>query len=143
MNKKGFFITPIIFIVFFIIAVLFSYHVSGIDNEIAYGIQKTSSIQKGIHDIQKEQLSQIYFVKTAVYMCRETENTCEAITLQQCTRDVMEDKFGTNMDLKITNNSGVYHVEFNMQSFSAKNINMTSDSVEVKTELNKQLINCS
>jgi len=46
------------------------------------------------------------------------------------------------MDLKITNNSGIYYTEFEMESFSAKNINMTSDSVEVKTELNKGLLGC-
>ena len=142
MNKKGFFITPIIFIVFFIIAVLFSYYISGIDNEIAYGIQKTASIEKAMHDIQKEQLSQIYLVKTTAYSCRKIENSCNEENISRCVDDALMGRFETDLNIEITNVSNTIYAEFDLSSFSARNINMTANSVRTKTELNRGLLGC-
>lgn len=141
MNKKGFFITPIIFIVFFIIAVLFSYYVTGLDKEISYGIQKSASVEKAIHDLQKEQLSQFYFVKTAAYDCA-IDNPCNASIAEQCAKNKLIERFGESLGLNFFNESGKIYAEFEIWSFNARNINMTSDKVKVKTELNHKLMGC-
>ncbi len=147
VTKKGFIITPIIFIAFFIIAILFSFYVSNIDNEISYGIQKSSTIEKGIHDIQKKQINQINFVKTTTYKCSDitcynSSDSSSVTFIKNCVEGNLTEKFGIwDWDYKLINISRTIIFRFNMTSFNATNINMNSNSTIVEGVLHKKLLN--
>jgi hypothetical protein len=141
LSKKGFMITPIIFIAFFLIAVIFSFYVSDVDREIAYGVQKGAAVEKGVHDLQKERINQITFVKVSVYKCSKVD-PCNLTNIVPCAKGNLTEIFGSDLDLSITNMSNIIYANFNMSGFNATNINMTSDNVMIQAELNKELLGC-
>ncbi len=122
LNKKGFVIAPIVFIVMLMIAITFSLYVSSIDREIAKGIRTSSSVQMGIYEIEKELIRQETFVRLAIRACFE-EN------IENCVDDKLNDALGDwDWNVKIDENS----FQFNSKPINATNINMTSDSIKIQ-----------
>lgn len=149
LSKKGFVITPIIFIAFFIIAIVFSSYVANVDREVAYSIRKSSSIEKGVHNIQKAQTNQINFARIATYKCSETNcynssNSSSVDAIETCVNSSLTEKFKPhNWNILISNSSGAIYLKFSTTPFSASNINMTSDSIKVNETLCKDFLNTS
>jgi len=148
LKKKGFMISPILFIIFFLIAVAFSFYVSGIDKKISYGIQKSSMIEKSVYDIEKKQINQITFAEVATYKCSETNcynssNSSSINAIKNCTERNLNSTFGnnTNWGYEIQNTSGAFYFKFNMSEFKAISTNMSSNSSTVTKVLNSELLN--
>ncbi len=122
LNKKGFIVAPIIFIVFFLIAVVFSFYVSSIDNEIARGIQTSASIQLGIYEIEKGLINQENFVRIAMH-----ENI-EEYDIEYN----LNNTFGEHVwKLSIIENG----FEFSSKPINATNINMNLNSSKIEGEI--------
>lgn len=82
-NKKGFMITPLLFIAFMIIAIIYSFYVSDIDNQMAASVEKTAHIEKKINDVYDQRINYLTYAKSAVYSCQfnysagcSTPNSC-------------------------------------------------------------------
>jgi hypothetical protein len=143
LNKKGFVITPIIFIAFFLIAMVFSFYVSGIDSDTAKGIQTSATVEKAVLDIYKQQINQINFAKLATYDC--STSNCYSLdnksTIESCVNTKLTNQFNdTSWNTNITSESGIYRISVNLSSFNAMNINMTSNRVYERAELHKALL---
>jgi hypothetical protein len=67
VNKKGYMITPIIFVVFMIIAVIFSFYVSEIDLEMTSSIQTSSRVEKEINNVYEARMNQLNYAKLVAY----------------------------------------------------------------------------
>lgn len=149
LNTKGFMITPIVFLAFFIIVIVFSAYVTSLDRESAYSIRKSASIEKGVHDIQKAQTNQQIFAKIAAYKCSETDcynssNSSSVDAIKTCVNNSLTEKFKSyNWDIDISNSSGAIDLTFNTMPFNASNINMSSNSIRVQELLSKDFLNTS
>ena len=99
LNKKAYMITPLIFVVFMIIAVIFSFYVSDIDKKNAEGIRSAGIIDKGIIEIQKEQINQVNFVKLVTYDCSKTIccNSTNLGNLENCIEQELETIYEQNV----------------------------------------------
>lgn len=150
INKKGYMITPIIFITLFLIAVIFTLYESNIDADTAAGIRISASIEKGVTDIYKKQIEQVNFAKLAAYEC--SQDYCYNITeglsspgLRRCINDSLNITYeNSTWDISVTNDSTRYYLNFSLSAFNITNINMSSDRKYVNTELNTKFLNrCS
>lgn len=120
MNKKGFVVAPVIFIVMLMIAITFSLYVSSIDREIAKGVRTSASIQMGVYEIEKELIRQETFVRLAIHECN-----CDKI----CVEDELNDTLGDwDWNVKIDENS----FQFNSLPINATNINMNLNSSKIE-----------
>lgn len=142
MLKKGFLITPIVFIIFFLIAVAFSNHILRMDKEISKSIQIVSSIEKGMHEIEKMKIAQISFVKVSTYLCSKENcypnNKSEIV---KCVEENLTKVYGEwDWNYDIYGSEDIFF-EFNMTQFKATDINMTSNSILVKGFVNKKFLN--
>ena len=135
LNKKGYMITPILFIVFFLIAIIFSFYVSQIDADVAQGIRISATIEKGITDTYKLQNEQINFAKLSAYKCSERYcySSGNETLVEYCINKSMNKVYGNlSWDPELTNTT----LEFNLESFNITNINMNSNRIYTKTGLN-------
>jgi hypothetical protein len=142
LNKKGYMITPILFIVFLLIAMIFSFYVSDIDKANAKSITLSASIDKGVADIYKEQINQFTYAKNLAYDCSEITHYSAGneSTIETCINNNMTARFNdTSWNSDITNPSSIYTLGINLTSMKSTNINMTSDRVYLRTVLNSQL----
>ena len=152
MNKKGYMITPIIFITLFIIALMFTLYFSKIDAETAAGIKISATIEKGITDIYKSQNEQINFAKIAAYECSgkycyNLTNSTNRTKIENCVNDSLNLMYGNitwgllpTSAPSLSNVSARCYISFNLSSFSITNINMDSNREYVKTELNDNFL---
>ena len=144
LNKKGFFITPILFVIFLLIAIsLYAYN-KKLDDILSYEILKSSVVEKGIHEIRKKQINQITYAELLIYKCAEEHcfNFSNPSNVTLCEKQVEENltkRFGNNTwNLEINN----YTYTMNLKSINATNINMTSDIVKVRGALSKNYLKC-
>jgi hypothetical protein len=140
LGKKGFVITPVIFIAFMLIAITFSFYISDIDSDISQGIQKAAAVEKAVTDIYKYQINQVNYAKLAAYKCSDL--TCYSLgnesTVEDCVESSLNNTFSnTSWNVDISNDTEIYHIGFDISSFNATNINMTSDRSYVRSELHK------
>lgn len=135
VNRKAYLITPIIFIVLFLIAILFALYSSKIDADIAQGIRISASVEKGITDIYKMQIEQTNFAKLSVYNCSKAfcyNESASNWNLKNCINNSLNSQYGNqSWNIALTNSS----VSFNTSSFNITNINMESDRIYTKTKL--------
>lgn len=130
LNKRGFVVAPIIFIVCFLIAVGFSYYVTSIDNEISTGVRTSASIQMGIYEMEKERINQVNFAKISIYNC------CADIA---CVENKLDESFGKHeWNLRICGDS----FEFNLKPVNATNINMNLGNIEIEGKLFDDFYKC-
>ena len=141
LNKKAYMITPLIFVVFMIIAVIFSFYVSDIDKKNAEGIRSAGMIDKGILEIQKEQINQVNFVKLVTYDCSKTIccNSTNLGNLENCIEQELETIYGGIWSVDINNCN---EIGFELSSFSATNINMASNKEYVWITLSDKIRVC-
>ena len=143
-NKKGFVITPIIFIAFFLIALIFSFYVSDIDSETAKGIQTAASVEKAVLDIYKLQINQFNFAKLSAYNCSSSNcySSGNESIIESCVNTKLNSQFNdSNWNTDISNNSGIYRIAVNLSSFNATNINMKSNRVYERGVLHPEFLN--
>jgi hypothetical protein len=143
LNKKGFVITPIIFVAFFLIAMVFSFYVSGIDSDTAKGIQTSATVEKAVLDTYKQQINQINFAKLAAYDCSGLNcySPGNKSTIESCINTKLTSQFNdTRWNTNITSDSGIYRISVNLSSFNAININMTSNRVYERAALHPALL---
>ena len=142
-SKKGFVITPIIFVAFFLIAMVFSFYVSGIDSDTAKGIQTSATVEKAVLNIYKQQINQINFAKLAAYDCSGSNcySSGNESIIESCVNTKLNNQFNdTNWNTNITDDSGIYRIVVNLSSFNAININMTSNRVNERAILHPALL---
>jgi len=144
MNKRGYMITPIIFITLFLIAIIFTLYFSKIDTQTAAGIRISASIEKGITDVYKAQIEQTNFAKLAAYECSETycynlTDVTNKTKIQDCVNQSLNDMYG-NLTWKpsLSNVSAQCYISFNLSAVNITNINMDSDREYITTELNSK-----
>ena len=144
LNKKGYMITPILFIVFFLIAIIFSIYVSDIDSDSAQGIRISASIEKGITDIYKMQNEQINFAKLSAYECSESQcyNISKETIIEYCINKSLNKQYGNfSWSPDLINNSNTIYLYFNLNAFNATNINMNSNRSYTQVRLNNKFFN--
>jgi hypothetical protein len=132
LNKKGFMITPIIFIALFLIAMVFSFYLSGIDADTSKGMQTAAAVEKGALDIYKKQINQMNFAKLSAYECSSSNcySSANESIIESCVNTKLNNYFNdTNWNTDISNDSGIYRISVNLSSFNVTNINMESDRV--------------
>jgi hypothetical protein len=142
-GKKGYMITPIIFIAFLLISVVFALFVSGTDSSYAEGVIAASSVEKSISDIYELQADQINLAKLFAYTCSETFCYPSNETgLENCIRNNLTDQYNeTGWGLDVYNQSGKHFLQLKLSSFNATNINMTSDRITIDRVLSKDFLN--
>lgn len=144
LNKKGFVITPLIFIAFMLITVVFAFYISDIDKDFAKGIQISATVEKSILDIYKDQINQINFAKLAAYDC--SNSYCYSLSnksiVESCINTKLDNKFNdSNWNTDINSNAGSHYIQVNLSSFNATNINMSSNRVYEKELLHPAFFN--
>lgn len=72
LNKKGYMITPMIFIVFMIIAIAYSVYMYDFDSNIVNSIQTSAKIEKGIQQVYETRINQVNFAKLSAYQLSNT-----------------------------------------------------------------------
>jgi len=92
MSKKAFFIAPLFFIAFFIIAYSLSQGINTINEKQAYFLQKQMEIDKGFFDLKKLEISNNSLLKVKLYNCSETANNLEELDI--CTNSKIENYNG-------------------------------------------------
>ena len=153
MNKRAYLITPIIFITLFLIAVIFTLYLSKIDASTAAGIRISASIEKGVTDVYKSQNEQINYAKLSAYACSKTycynltdKANTNKTNIENCVNQSLNDQYGnltwgpsTAFAPVLSNVSTTCYINFNLSSVNLvniTNINMDSDRVYTKAELN-------
>lgn len=146
LNKKGYMITPIIFITLFLIAIIFTLYFSKIDAQTAAGIRVSASVEKGITDVYKLQNEQINFAKLSAYECSEkycfnSTTDTNATQIELCINNSLNTQYG-NLSWSPDLANGTYiYLKFNLSSVNITNINMSSDREYVTIELNGNFFN--
>ncbi len=142
MTKKGFMVSPVVFIALFFIAIAFSYYASSIDNKMAYSIKEVSSIEKGNFDIQKKQLVMETFAEAATYKCsQDFPYPCNKTDLENCVEGDLNSTFGDfNWEFKLSGDE-VIKIELYLPQIKATNINMTSDIIYIEKSVDKNFVN--
>jgi hypothetical protein len=139
LGKKGYMITPIIFIAFLLISVAFSFYVSDIDTRFSDSIVTSSMISKSIDSIYEKQLDQINLAKLYAYSC--SANYCypnKTVALVSCVNSNMTVRYGNQTggwNTIIYNQSSKYYINITLNSFNATNINMTSERITISRTL--------
>lgn len=136
-SKKGYMITPIIFIAFLLISVIFSFYVSDIDSQFSHGIITSALISKGVDEIYEKQIDQINLAKLYAYEC--SKYYCypnNETALESCISGNLTERYGeTGWGIDIYNQSGVYYIKMKISSFNVTNINMASERITINRTL--------
>ena len=144
-SKKGYMITPIIFIAFLLISVVFSFYVSDLDTKFSKGIMVSASIEKGVNNIYKMQTDQITLAKLFTYNCSLSycynASSPSHTALNNCVNQTLTNRYNqSGWNINTYNQTGKYYIDINLSSFNATNINMTSDRITIKGELSKDFL---
>jgi hypothetical protein len=139
LNKRAYMITPIIFIVFLLISVAFSFYVSDIDERFSRSILTSALVDKSISDIYEKQSDQINFVKLTAYNCSLSYCYPNAETIiENCINNNLNAKYDdTGWYADLYNKTGNYYLKFRISSFNATSINMSSNRVQIESILSK------
>lgn len=143
LGKKGYMITPLIFIVFLMITAAFAFYTSRVDNTISDGIKISATVEKGVNEIYKEQLDKEVFVKMAAYDCSK----------EWCCKDSASNGNSTCIAQKLDSAYGnsTWDVSFscpnsvsfnpNLGNYNITNINISPNITRVTVDINTMLLN--
>jgi hypothetical protein len=142
LNKKGFMVTPIVFIVLLLVVLVYLFNQSEIDTITKNGITKSMAIDKETYSLEKKQINIINFAKISAYMCSKYyPYPCNKTSLERCINENLTETFGdNNWNINIAGNN-IIKISLTLPEIKATNINMSSDSKTVTVTLTKGFLN--
>ena len=140
LNKKAYFLTPILLVILIILAISINSFKSNTDSVLAKDIQSLSEIENARLEISKKSLDIINFAKIATYTC--SNNYCynktnyTSLLIPCITSNLTSVYNDTTWNLNLTNESNKIYLSFKTTEFKDKNNIITSPRRDIKEMLN-------
>lgn len=149
LNKKGYMITPLIFVVFMIITIVFTYYVSNIDFEMSESIHTSAMIEKTVSDLREQRINQINYAKMAAYNwsnhpMHQFNASSSNRGLENRIEEEMDLKFGeSNWKIKLTSELEGVFLEISLPEIRIDKTDITVLDPEFSTKelLSSQFLN--